>query len=106
MPVPPPAPSTVSKSILYLEENFTARARSVGRYAPVFRKMYLAPALRNSANGSPVHSFGSMLGNLSEIVRNTCRRKGAGTDMPTFYMKTTPDPKQQKAYDLLKCITV
>src|SRR4030042_4541125 len=43
IPVPPPAPSTVRRSIFAFDENFTARAKSTGRYAPVFRVTYLAP---------------------------------------------------------------
>jgi transposase len=56
------------------------------------------------ADGTPVHSFRSLLHNLSGLVRNTCRRAGAPPDEATFYMLTPPDAKQQQAYDLLKQI--
>ena len=38
--------------------------------------------------------------------RTKCRRPEAGPDEPTFDVTTTPDSKQQRAYDLLKGITV
>jgi transposase len=55
---------------------------------------------------TPVHSFKTLIGHLSQIVRNTCRRKGAAADALSFQMTTTPNPKQQMAYDLLKAIKV
>ncbi len=43
---------------------------------------------------------------LSGIVRTVCRRQGAGPNEPTFEILTTPNPKQQRAYGLLKTIAV
>jgi transposase len=57
-------------------------------------------------DGSPVHSFRTLLSLLASIVRNSCRRKGAAHDTLTFDMTTTPNPKQQSAFDLLKTITL
>jgi len=57
-------------------------------------------------DGSLVHSFRTLLTYLGSIVRNKCRRKGAEPDEPTFEMTTNTNPKQQKAYDLLRGITV
>jgi hypothetical protein len=57
-------------------------------------------------DGSPVHSFQTLLKELSTIVRNVCRHQGAGPDEPTFHVLTTPTPTQQRAYDLLNTITV
>jgi hypothetical protein len=54
-------------------------------------------------DGTPVHSFHTLLQDLSSIVRNTCRRHGASTaGEPTFNLVTTPSPTQQRAYNLLK----
>ena len=58
------------------------------------------------ADGTPVHSFSTLLKDLSRIVRNVCRSRGAGPEAPTFELVTTPDSTQQRAYDLLKTITV
>lgn len=78
----------------------------------------VAPAKRSNAaldkvhakvldDGTPVHSFQTLLQDLSSIVSNTCRRQGASTaGEPTFNLVTTPSPTQQRAYDLLKSIQV
>jgi transposase len=77
----------------------------------------VAPAKRSDAalrkvhtkvleDGTPVHSFQTLLNELSTIVRNVCRHQGAGPDEPTFHVLTTPTPTQQRAYDLLNTITV
>jgi len=57
-------------------------------------------------DGTVVHSFRTLLHQLSGIVRNVCRRRDARSDEPTFNIVTTPDPKQQRAYELLEAITV
>ena len=52
------------------------------------------------ADGTPAHSFRTALADLSTIVRNTCRTRGA-PNAPTFAVVTTPAPAQQRAMDLL-----
>jgi transposase len=77
----------------------------------------VAPARRSKAalrkvhthmldDGTPVHSFQTLLAELGAIVRNTCRRNGAAPDEPTFEMITPPNATQARAYALLKAITV
>jgi hypothetical protein len=77
----------------------------------------VAPATRSTAaldkvhakvldDGTPVHSFQTLLQDLSSIVSNTCRRPGAAAGEPTFNLVTTPSPTQQRAFDLLNSITV
>ncbi len=77
----------------------------------------VAPAKRSAAalrkvhtkvldDGTSVHSFSTLLKDLSRIVRNACRQRGAGPEAPTFELVTTPDSTQQRAYDLLKTIAV
>jgi transposase len=67
-------------------------------------------ATKQLEDGSPVHSFSTLLKHLGEIVRNTCRcpntESDTGEDAPTFYKTTTPNPKQQRALELLRNITV
>ena len=67
-------------------------------------------ATKQLEDGSPVHSFSTLLKHLGEIVRNTCRcpntESGTGENAPTFYKTTTPNPKQQRAIELLHNITV
>lgn len=72
----------------------------------------VAPAKRSDAamdkvhskrleDGSPVHSFRTLLDHLGQIVRNTCRTPNAGPDAPTFHKSTSPNAKQREALELL-----
>ena len=73
----------------------------------------VAPAKRSTAalakvarhtldDGTPAHSFATLLAELATIVRNTCRTPGAGPDAPTFEVLTTPNAKQQRALELIQ----
>jgi transposase len=53
-----------------------------------------------------VHSFRTLLSELSGIVRNRCRRPGADPSEPTFEVTTTPNSRQAKALALLDAIRV
>jgi len=55
-------------------------------------------------DGTAAHSFSTLLAELATIVRNTCRAPHAGPDAPTFEVLTTPNSKQQRAFDLLQKI--
>jgi hypothetical protein len=55
------------------------------------------------ADGTVVHSFQTLLQDLSTIVRNQCRT-GGDDDAPTFMATTTPTPEQRRALALLKRI--
>ena len=77
----------------------------------------VAPAVRSKAaqakashhtldDGTPTHSFATVLAELATIVRNTCRTPHAGPDAPTFDVLTTPNAKQQRAFTLLQQIHV
>ena len=57
-------------------------------------------------NGSPAHSFRTLLEELSTIVRNTCQPSTGATASLTFHMTTVPNPTQQRALLLLQSITV
>lgn len=61
---------------------------------------------KRRADGGPVHSFRTLLKDLATVVRNRCRRPGAGDDEPTFDLNTRPSEDQQKAYDLIAAIKV
>ena len=56
-------------------------------------------------DGSPAHSFRTLLQELSTIVRNTCQPSAGPTPL-TFQMTTVPNPTQQRALQLLNQITV
>jgi hypothetical protein len=57
-------------------------------------------------DGSPAHSFGTLLEELATIVRNTCRVPGADSTAPTFQIVTTPNTKQKRALELLNTIAM
>ncbi len=57
-------------------------------------------------DGSPAHSFRTLLQELSTIVRNTCVPSAGATASLTFQMTTLPNPTQQRALQLLQSITV
>ena len=72
----------------------------------------VAPARRSDAamkkvasltleDGSPVHSFQTLMAQLQAIVRNTCRTPGGAADAPTFEIITTPNHTQKRALDLI-----
>jgi transposase len=58
-------------------------------------------ASRELDDGSPVHSFATLLDDLSSIVRNTCRAPNAADDEPTFEVLTTANDQQRHALDLI-----
>ena len=74
--------------------------------APAKRsKAALAKVARHALeDGTPAHSFATLLGELATIVRNTCRTPSAGPAAPTFEVLTTPSAKQQRALELIQQI--
>ena len=56
---------------------------------------------RTLDDGSPVHSFQTLMAELHGIVRNTCRTPGGATDAPTFEIITTPNSTQKRALELI-----
>jgi hypothetical protein len=72
----------------------------------------VAPAKRSRAalakvarhaleDGTPAHSFSTLLAELSTLVRNTCRTPQAGPEAPTFELTTTPNEQQKHALNLI-----
>src|SRR6266568_1176176 len=76
--------------------------------APAKRsKAALAKVTRHTLeDGTPAHSFATLLEELATIVRNTCRTPHAGESAPTFEVLTTPNAKQKRALELLQQIKV
>ena len=74
--------------------------------APAKRsKAALAKAAHHTLDdGTPVHSFATLMGELAAIVSNTCRTPQVAPDAPTFEVLTTPNAKQQRALELLQQI--
>ncbi len=61
-------------------------------------------AVRTFEDGTPVHSFSTLMAEMATIVRNTCRTPSAGPDAPTFDIVTTPNATQRRALDLIQQI--
>jgi transposase len=76
--------------------------------APARRsKAALAKVARHTLeDGTPVHSFSTLMAELATIVRNTCRTPSAGPTAPTFDLVTTPSAKQRRAFELIEQIRV
>ncbi len=74
--------------------------------APARRsKAALAKVARHTLqDGTPVHSFSTLMAELGSLVRNTCRTPGAGPEAPTFDVLTTPNAKQRRALELIEQI--
>jgi len=71
------------------ERSASARAKAASKTLP---------------DGSPAHSFATLMSELATIVRNTCRTPGAGDEAPTFQVLTTPSAAQARALDLVRAI--
>ena len=60
---------------------------------------------RRLADGTPAHSFRTLLEELATIVRNTCRVPNSAETLPTFAMVTTPNALQRRARELIDQIS-
>ena len=73
----------------------------------------VAPAQRSRAakrkasrhqqdDGTPVHSFQTLLADLATVTRNTCRMPHTEGEASTFPVLTLPNATQKRAYELIK----
>jgi len=74
--------------------------------APATRsKAALAKAARHTLDdGTPVHSFSTLMAELATIVRNTCRTPQASPEAPTFELLTNAQPMHLRALALVQNI--
>jgi transposase len=93
------------RELLFADTDSQAKATR-DPVAPARRsKAALAKVARHTLDdGTPAHSFASLLEELATIVRNTCRTPQAGPHTPTFEVLTTPNAKQQRAIELIRQI--
>ncbi|HEY8907136.1 MAG TPA: IS1634 family transposase [Rhodoferax sp.] len=56
---------------------------------------------RTLGDGTPVHSFQTLLKVLEGVVRNICRASDADKDTPDFELTTTPNEQQKHALELI-----
>ena len=90
------------KELMFADEDLSAKQLR-DPVAPATRSQQ---ALRKAQthtleDGSPTHSFQTLMALLQTVVRNTCRTKNTAADAPTFQMTTTPNEKQKRALDLI-----
>jgi len=93
------------RELMFADPDQKARA-SRDPVAPAKRsKAALAKVARHTLeDGTPAHSFSTLLAELGGIVRNTCRTPQAAPEAPTFELTTTPNEKQRRALDLIEQI--
>ncbi len=94
----------VWRPLLFSDEDQQAKA-SRDPVAPATRSQAALDKVhtRTLDDGTEAHSFRTLMKNLGGIVRNTCRIK-TSTEPAIIEVFTTPTPKQQRAFDLLKGI--
>ena len=93
------------RELMFADTDLEAKATR-DPVAPAKRsKAALAKVARRALDdGTPVHSFATLLAELATIVRNTCRTPNAGPDASCFNITTSPNATQQRAFELLQQI--
>ena len=92
------------RELLFTDEDLQRKTRRDPVAAAVRSPAALEKVARRTLqDGSPVHSFRTLLHELSTIVRNTCQTQHSAS---TFPMTTTANPLQHRALQLLQSITV
>lgn len=97
----------VWRELLFADEDLEAKQHR-DPVAPAKRSAEALQKIteRTLEDGSPVHSFRTLIEELATIVRNTCVPHSAKTPSPAFPMVTTASATQQRALQLLQRITV
>jgi len=95
------------RELMFADEDLQAKSRR-DPVAPAQRSPAALQKIteRTLEDGSAVHSFRTLLDELSTIVRNTCVTRSTKTASPAFQMVTTSTPAQHRALQLLQQITV
>ena len=84
------------------DDQAQAQAARASIVAPAQRSpaAQLKALTKRTADGAPVHSFQTLLGDLATIVKN--RIQPTDKNIPGFDMLTQPTATQQRALDLLR----
>ncbi len=95
------------RPLLFADENQEAKATR-DPVAPAKRsdRALAKVSSKTLDDGTPAHSFSTLLHHMSTITRDLCVRKVDGTDDNTFSVDTRPNPKQQSVYELLGTISL
>jgi len=94
------------RELLFADEDQAAQATRVP-VAPAERSAaaHAKVARRCHEDGTPIHSFHTLLTELATIVRNTCCTSSA-KDAPTFAVTTQANPLQRRAMDRIDQLAV
>jgi transposase len=92
------------RPVLFADEDQDAK-KSRDPVAPAQRSPAALAKVKSHKldDGTPAHSFRTLLQELATIVRNTCRVPG-DDEGRTFHIVTTPNPEQRRALELLEKI--
>jgi transposase len=95
------------RELLMADEQTGAKAQR-DPVAPAQRSLQALQKItdRTLEDGNRVHSFQTLLQELSTIVRNTCIPRNADAGATAFEMVTTANPTQRRALELLEAISV
>jgi transposase len=95
------------RELMFADEDQAAKADR-DPVAPARRSRAAEDKARSAAlaDGTPAHSFSTLLQELSTLVRNTCQAEVPGDEPVTFFRTTEANAKQQHALDLLRQITL
>jgi hypothetical protein len=53
-------------------------------------------------DGTPAHSFSTLMAESAAVVRNPCHAPSVGANPSTFDVLTTPNTKQRQALELIQ----
>lgn len=95
------------RALLFADEDQAAKATR-DPVAPARRSQQAERKTQTHtlSDGTPAHSFRTLLDELSTIVRNTCSTMTDSAHSPIFTIVTQPNAVQQRALKLLETIAV
>ncbi len=93
------------RELMFADTDIQAKA-SRDPVAPARRSKKALAKIASHAldDGTPAHSFSTLMAEMATVVRNTCRTPGAGAEAPTFDVITTANDKQKHALELIQKI--
>lgn len=93
------------RTIMFADEDQAAKA-SRDPVAPATRSTTALDKISRHTldDGSPVHSFKTLLSELETLTKNRCTTIGAHSTDPAFVIFATPNPTQAKALRLINTI--
>ncbi len=97
------------RPLLFADDELVEQRRTHDPVAPAqpSDSAKLQKATRQAADGTPLHSFRTLLQSLADVTRNVCRTAGqAGSCASEFELDTHLSEEQERAMELLKGIQI